>query len=138
MGERESKLNTQQKFISTFQLFVQKENWKNFIMRCNSWTTSQISHIYIIYIKFHQFKHYIHLNIPIYKKQEKLIHDFILYTRNFLHIMRSILNNENENIKNIFLIKTIHIKLMKQYISCFHPNILHIKFSWIHVMENNI
>ena len=27
-------------------------------------------HIYIIYIKFHQFKHYIHLNIPIYKKQE--------------------------------------------------------------------
>ena len=23
--------------------------------------------------------------IPIYKKEEKLIHEFILYTRNFLH-----------------------------------------------------
>ena len=42
-------------------------------------------HINIIYIKFYQVQHYIHFNIPIYKKQEKLIHDFILYTRNFLH-----------------------------------------------------
>ena len=56
-----------------------------------------ISHIYIIYIKFHQFQHYLYLNIPIYKKQEKLIYDFILYTRNFLQIMRSTLSNENEN-----------------------------------------
>ena len=35
------------------------------------------------------FKHYLHINIPIYKKQQKLIHDFILYTRNFLHEMES-------------------------------------------------
>ena len=33
------------------------------------------------------------------------------------------INKENENI---------------YYISCFHTNILHIEFSWIHVMENNI
>ena len=30
MGERESKLNTQQKFISTFQLFVQKRKLEKF------------------------------------------------------------------------------------------------------------
>ena len=24
------------------------------------------------------------------------------------------------------------------YFSCFHTNILHIKFSWIHIMENNV
>ena len=73
---------------------------------------SQISHIYIIYIKFHQIHHYSHLNIPIYKKQEKLIHDLILYIRNFLHEMgsRYCINNENEIIKNIFLIKTIHVE----------------------------
>ena len=37
------------------------------------------------------------------------------------------LNNENETY-------TLHFN----YISCFHTNILHIKSSWIHVMENNI
>ena len=37
--------------------------------------------ILTLYIKFHQSKHYIHLNIPICKKQEKLIHEFILYTQ---------------------------------------------------------
>ena len=56
-------------------------------------------HISTLYIKFHQFQHYLQANIPMYKKQEILIHDFILYTRNFLHIMRSILNNDNENIQ---------------------------------------
>ena len=42
------------------------------------------------------------------------------------------INNENENIKNIFLIKTTYVK------SCFYTNIPHSKSSWIHVMENNI
>ena len=50
--------------------------------------TQQI-YILTLYIKFHQVKHYIHLNIPIYKKQENLLHDFMLYTRNFLHEMES-------------------------------------------------
>ena len=86
-----------------------------------------------LYIKFHQLKHYIHLKIPIYKNQEKLIHDFILYTRNLLHTKWKTnieqwgvsikINNENEKY-------TLHF--------IFHTNILHIKFSWIHVMENNI
>ena len=43
--------------------------------------TFHISTLYIyiyIYIKFHQLKNY-------YKKQEKLVREFILYTRNFLH-----------------------------------------------------
>ena len=35
------------------------------------------------------------------------------------------LNNENETY-------TLHFN----YISCFHTNILHIKFSWIHVMKH--
>ena len=39
--------------------------------------TQQI-YILTLYIKFHQVKHYIHFNISIYKKQEKLIYDFIL------------------------------------------------------------
>ena len=93
---------------------------------------TQETYILTLYIKFHQVKHYIHLKIPIYKKQEKLIHDFILYTRNFLHEMESKycimgvsmrINNENET----------HI----YYISCFHTNIIgvHIKSSWIHVMK---
>ena len=43
--------------------------------------TFHISTLYI-YIKFHQLKNY-------HKKQEKLIHEFILYTRNFLHEMES-------------------------------------------------
>ena len=72
-------------------------------------------HINITYIKFHQVEHY--------------IHDFILYTRNFLHerenkycIMGSInqINNENE-------------KYILHFI--FHTNIPHIKFSWIHAMK---
>ena len=50
-----------------------------------------------MYKKFHQFLHYLHINIPIYKKQEKLIHDFILYTTNFLQ--------QNEMI----IFETIHI-----------------------------
>ena len=39
--------------------------------------TQQI-YISTLYIKFHQVKHYIHFNIPIYKKQENLVYDFIL------------------------------------------------------------
>ena len=52
----------------------------------------------------------IHLNIPLYKKQEKLIHDFILYTRNFLHEMgsRYCINNENETC-------TLHFMLSYKY-----------------------
>ena len=50
--------------------------------------TQQI-HILTLCIKFHQVKHYIHLKIPIYKKLENLLHDFMLYTRNFLHEMES-------------------------------------------------
>ena len=42
---------------------------------------TQAIYISALYIKFHQVKHYIHLKIPIYKKQQKLIHDFILYTQ---------------------------------------------------------
>ena len=38
---------------------------------------TQEIYISTLYIKFHQFQHYIHLKIPIYKKQENLIHDFI-------------------------------------------------------------
>ena len=63
--------------------------------------------IYIstLYIKFLQVQHYIHFNIPIYKK-EKLIHEFILYTRNFLHEMESkwrvSIKTNNENEKYIF------------------------------------
>ena len=45
---------------------------------------TQEIYILTLYIKFHQFQQYIHLNIPIYKKEEKLIYDFILYSRNFL------------------------------------------------------
>ena len=43
---------------------------------------SHVQQIYIstFYISFHQFQHCIHFIIPIYKKQEKLIHDFILQT----------------------------------------------------------
>ena len=37
------------------------------------------NYISTLYIKFHQVNHFIHLKIPIYKKEEKLIHDFILY-----------------------------------------------------------
>ena len=46
-------------------------------------------HINIRNIKFHQLKHHLHINIPIYKKEENLIHDFILHTRNFLHEMEN-------------------------------------------------
>ena len=83
-------------------------------------------YIYQIY----QSKHYLlHINIPIYKKEENLIHDFIQETsynkmRSEYCIMGSI--NRAMKMKHIY------------YISCFHTNILHIKFSWIHVMKNNI
>ena len=42
----------------------------------------------------------IHLKIPLYKKQEKLIHEFILYAKNFLHEMESkycIMESINQN-----------------------------------------
>ena len=58
------------------------------------------NYISTLYIKFHQVKHYIHLKIPIYKKEEKMIHEFILYTRNFLHDMESkycIMGSINQN-----------------------------------------
>ena len=91
--------------------------------------TQQI-YISTLYIKFHQVMHYIHFNIPIYKKQEKLIHEFILYTRN-PHEMESkycIMGSINQNKR----MEMEHI----HYISCFHTNILHIKFSWIQAMKN--
>ena len=37
------------------------------------------NYISTLYIKFHQVNHYLHINIPIYKKEEKLIYGFILY-----------------------------------------------------------
>ena len=55
----------------------------NDLLKATYGNTQQI-YLLTLYIKFHQVKYYIHLKIPIYKKQEKLIHDFILYTRNFL------------------------------------------------------
>ena len=67
-------------------------------MRCNSWTIkSDFTYLHYIY-QTSSIQHYIYLNIPIYKKQENLIRDFILYTRNFLHEMgsRHCINNENE------------------------------------------
>ena len=42
---------------------------------------TQEIYISTLYNKFDQSKHYIHLNIPIYKKQEKFIHEFIQYTQ---------------------------------------------------------
>ena len=50
--------------------------------------TQQI-YVSTLYIKFHQVKHYIHLKILMYKNEEELKHEFILYTRNFLHEMES-------------------------------------------------
>ena len=65
------------------------------------------------------------------RKQEKLIHDLILYTRNLLHENgKQILHNGEYQSRQTMKMKHIH------YISCFHTNILHIKFSWIHVMKN--
>ena len=76
-----------------------KENWINYIMRCNSWTTKpDFTYLHYIY-QISSIQALLHFNISIYKKQEKLIYDFILYTRNFLHKMgsRYCINNENEN-----------------------------------------
>ena len=54
-------------------------------MRFNSWTTiPDFTHLHYIY-QISSIQYYLHLNIPIYKKQEKLKNDFIPYTRNFLH-----------------------------------------------------
>ena len=51
-------------------------------MICYLQSQCHTQEIYIstLYIKFHQSKHYLHINIPIYKKQEKLIHDYIQET----------------------------------------------------------
>ena len=57
------------------------------LTRCNSWTTkSDFAYLHYIYsYQISSIQYYLNLNIPIYKKQQKLIHIFILYTRNFLH-----------------------------------------------------
>ena len=93
---------------------------------------TQEIYISALYIKLHHVKHYIHLKIHIYKKQEKFIHDFILYTQETSYMkwkpniakwgVSIKINNENETY-------TIHF--------IFHTNILHIKSSRIPVMENN-
>ena len=67
------------------------------------------------------------------KKQENLLHDFLLYTQETSHTkwkentaywgVSMKINNENEKY-------TLHF--------IFHTNILHIKFSWIHAMKKNI
>ena len=67
--------------------------------------------IYIstLYIKFLQVQHYIHFNIPIYKKEEKLIHEFIFYTRNFLHENgKQILHNGEYQSRQTMKMKNIH------------------------------
>ena len=38
---------------------------------------TQQNYISTLYIQFHQSKHYLHIKIPIYKNEEKFIHDFI-------------------------------------------------------------
>ena len=69
-------------------------------MRCNSWTTkSDFTYLHYIYQipsipVLHTSQH------PCIQEEEKLIHDFILYTRNFPHKMESkycIVGSINEN-----------------------------------------
>ena len=53
-----------------FNHFQGKENWINLIMRCSSWTTkSDFTYLHYIY-QIPSIQHYLHFNIPIYKKQE--------------------------------------------------------------------
>ena len=91
-------------------------------MRCNSWTTK---------FKFHQFQHDLHLNIHIYKKQEKLIHDSHPIQKNFGLKMGRYYQQYIYQQPNSF-------EITETYITCFNTNILHIKSSWIHEMKHNI
>ena len=59
-----------------------------------------------------QYVNWLEDYIRIYKKQEKLIHDFILYTRNFLHKMGSIYQINNENVTY-----TLHFMFSYKYSS---------------------
>ena len=62
---------------------------KLYMMRCNSWTIkSDFTYVHYIY-QISSIPALFTSQHPIYKKQEKLIHDFILYIRNFLHKMGS-------------------------------------------------
>ena len=72
----------------------------------NIWKYTRNIHINIIHqISSSQALHtsqnpYTRISKSLYKKQEKLIHDFILYTRNLLHEMESkycIMGNINED-----------------------------------------
>ena len=112
---------------STFQII------KLLIRKGNPNLIHNQNYISTLYIKFHQVNHCIHLNIPIYKKEDKLIYDFILYTQETCYmkmeskycIMGSINQDKNKN-------ETYSIHFI------FHTNILHIKSSRIPVMENNV
>ena len=87
--------------------------------------TFHISTLYI-YIKFHQLRNY-------HKKQENLLHDFILHTRNFLHENgKKILHDGEYQSRYIMKKNNIH------NISYFIHYILLIKSSRIPVMKNNV
>ena len=74
-----------------FNCLSRKRNWINYIMRCNSWTTKpDFTYLGVHYI--HQIS-----SIPALPTSQPPYLQETIYTRIFLHMMRSILNNSNEN-----------------------------------------
>ena len=67
-------------------VYQKKENWINYIMRCNSWTT-KCDFTYQHYI---HISNYINSILPTsqhcyIQEMTKMMYNFILYTSNFLH-----------------------------------------------------